>query len=90
MKFKNYINEEEDNTREWKQYERGLKTHDWYYDRSNDYSAYNKGKNENDNLWYLFHILAREDKKKAYDMWNKYAKKDFKISKRFYDDYKVK
>ena len=63
----------------WQEFERQLKAHDWYYDRSDDYSVYAKGKNQKSRLWEMFLQLKQVDEKKAKATWNKIAPKFFKM-----------
>lgn len=63
----------------WKDYERQLKNHDWYYDRSDDYKQYAKGRDQKTKLRELFVQLKQIDTKKAEMLWNKYAPDFFKL-----------
>jgi len=77
MKIRDYLTEKDEYN--WKRYESMLKSHDWFYERNSDHTAYEKGRNTKNNINHMHNVLSMEDKKKAYDLWNKYAPKFFKI-----------
>ena len=57
----------------WEQFELCLKSHDWYFDFSDDHSAYVRGQNNDYRLVMQFKELAEVDEKRATDLWNKYC-----------------
>lgn len=51
-----------------------LKTHDWYYDFSDDYSAYKRGQASLSEL-----VAMRKKLDPDYAVWNQHAPQNFKI-----------
>jgi hypothetical protein len=51
-----------------------LKRHDWWYDRSEDYQVYARGKNQREKLRML-----REKLDQSGDEWNSVCPEDFKV-----------
>jgi hypothetical protein len=53
--------------------EKALKTHDWYYEFSDDHRVFTKGTAE---LKNIYNLIGQVDKKTAGKLWNKYAPKN--------------
>jgi hypothetical protein len=63
----------------WKQFESLLKSHNWFYERNDDYSYYAKGRDQRTRLREALRDLSMEDKKRALETWNKFAPDFFKM-----------
>jgi len=60
--------------------ENQLKSHDWYYDYSDDYSVWNKGKDKETEIRSLISQLKKEGKRTEVEkIWQKYAPKGFSL-----------
>lgn len=62
--------------------ERALKSHDWYYERSDARNVYQKG---HDSWWNIMGLLPKVDKRTAEGLWKKYAPKGFGFPEGMYD-----
>jgi len=63
----------------WSEFESLLKSHNWFYERNDDYSYYAKGRDQKDKLRGMLRNLEKEDKKRALETWNKFAPDFFQI-----------
>jgi hypothetical protein len=66
----------EDNSNIEQELEKALRSHDWYYQYSDDSRAWQKGQDEKNEISSLMKQLPRE---KAVELYNKYCPKDWKL-----------
>jgi hypothetical protein len=60
---------------EYKDYEKALSSHDWYYQMSDSTRVYDRGEDEVRNIKKIYAGLDDSDKKKAYTIWADMYKK---------------
>jgi hypothetical protein len=56
-------------------YEKALRSHDWYHQMSDSSRAYDRGQDEIRNIKKIYADLDNNDKKKAFSVWSELYKK---------------
>jgi hypothetical protein len=60
--------------RDWIEFEKLLKLHDWVYEYSDVTKEYQNGKKERDSINHIFNRLKQVNEKRAIQLYNKYKK----------------
>jgi hypothetical protein len=60
---------------EFKEYEKALTSHDWYYQMSDDSRKYDNGEREISGIKKIYAELSDDDKEKAFKLWTNLYKK---------------
>lgn len=58
-------------------YEKAIKSHDWYYQMSDSSRTYDRGEDEVRNIKKIYADLDDSDKKKAFSVWAELYKKNY-------------